>query len=202
MPRHTPGRYEELLETALRLFHEKGYHATSMQDIADGMHLKKASLYHYIDAKEDLLVAIYRRTIAEHTRHIEHIAQGPGSARERLARAISTHLQSIISQADMFAVYLNENRSLPPSHREAVRVISRDYRLRFEQIIHEGVREGEFKDVNPHVTALIILGACNWVPQWYAPDGKLSAVELTELFVEVLLEGLRRRSDTCTSSYA
>jgi Transcriptional regulator len=74
-------RYEELLETALQLFRQKGYHATSMQDIADGMGLRKASLYHYIAAKEDLLVAIYRRTIAEHTERISAISAGPAPLR-------------------------------------------------------------------------------------------------------------------------
>jgi len=113
-----PGRYEELVETALQLFRQKGYHATSMQDIADSMGLRKASLYHYIDAKEDLLVAIYRRIVSDYTERIRLISEGPGSARERLARAVQSHLESIISHADMFAVYLSENRWLPPAHRE------------------------------------------------------------------------------------
>nr|MBO2472236.1 TetR/AcrR family transcriptional regulator [Bacillota bacterium] len=183
-------RYEELLETALQLFRQKGYHATSMQDIADGMGLRKASLYHYIAAKEDLLVAIYRRTIAEHTERISAISAGPGPASERLARAIKAHLESIISHADMFAVYLYENRSLPPAHQEAVRAASRDYRRRFEDIIREGIDSGEFKPVDPHVAALLILGACNWLPQWYSPSGRMSTDEITGLFTEVLLRGL------------
>lgn len=190
-----PGRYEELLESALQLFRQKGYHATSMQDIADTMGLRKASLYHYIDAKEDLLVAIYRRTIAEYTERIRTISEGPGTARRRLARAIQAHLESIISHADMFAVYLSESRSLPPAHQEAVRQASRDYRRRFEDIIREGVATGEFKPVDPHVAALLILGACNWLPQWYSSDGKMSTEEITGLFTEILLDGLLTKGE-------
>lgn len=186
----SPGRYEELLETALQLFRQKGYHATSMHDIAESMGLRKASLYHYIDAKEDLLVSIYRRTIAEHSERIESISKGPGSASERLALAIERHLESIASNADMFAVYVSENRSLPPAHQEAVRQASREYRKRFEEIIREGVEAGELKPVDPHVAALLILGACNWLPQWYSASGKMSTEEITGLFIEVLLKGL------------
>lgn len=191
----SPGRYEELLETALQLFRQKGYHATSMQDIADSMGLRKASLYHYIDAKEDLLVAIYRRTIAEYSERIRAISAGPGPASQRLAQAIKAHLESIISHADMFAVYLYENRSLPPAHQEAVRAASRDYRRRFEDIIREGIAAGEFKAVDPHVAALLILGACNWLPQWYSPSGKMSTDEITGLFTEVLLRGLMAQGE-------
>ena len=85
-------RYKELLETALRLFREGGprhVHA----DIADEMGLRKASLYHYVKSKQDLLVPAYQYTIANHARRLEEIASSPGSARERLARAIATHLQ-------------------------------------------------------------------------------------------------------------
>lgn len=191
----TSRRYEELLETALQLFRKKGYHATSMQDIADAMGLRKASLYHYIDAKEDLLVAIYRRTISEYSERIRSISEGPGAAADRLAQAIKMHLASIISHADMFAVYINENRSLPPAHQAAVREASRDYRRRFEDIIREGIAAGEFKPVDPHVAALLVLGACNWLPQWYSPSGKMSTEEITALFTEVLFKGLLARGE-------
>lgn len=194
MRQHAPGRYEELLETALQLFREKGFHATSMQDIAEGMGLRKASLYHYIGAKEDLLVSIYQRTIAEHGRHIDVIVHGPGTAGDRLHRAIASHLKSIVLHADMFAVYLSEDRSLPPAHKRSVREASRDYRRKFEEIIRQGIEAGEFKDVDAHMAALVILGACNWLPQWYSPSGKMSTEEIIELFTEVLLQGLTKKA--------
>lgn len=194
MRHHTQGRYEELLETALHLFHKKGFHATSMQDIASGMGLRKASLYHYIDAKEDLLVSIYQRTISEYGQRIDSIVNGQGTARERLLEAIASHLESIVLHADMFAVYLSEHRSLPPRHRDAAREASRNYRMKFEKVIRQGIETGEFKDVDAHLSALVILGACNWLPQWYSPTGKKSAEEIVELYTEVLLQGLEQSS--------
>jgi len=183
-------RYQELLETALRLFREKGYHATSMQDIADALGLRKASLYHYIKSKEDLLVPAYQYTIDAHVRRLEEIANSPGSARERLARAIASHLQAIIEHADLFALYLREVESLPEHLRQAVRAANRAYRVRLASIIRQGVEAGEFKPVDPAVAALVILGACNWASQWYTPGGRLSAQELTGVFLELLLNGL------------
>lgn len=192
MRQHAPGRYEELLETALHLFHKKGFHATSMQDIAEGMGLRKASLYHYIDAKEDLLVSIYQRTIAEYGRRIDSIVHGDGPASQRLRQAVASHLESIILHADMFSVYLSEDRSLPEAHRHSVREASREYRMKFETIIRQGIEAGEFKELDPHVTALVILGACNWVPQWHSPSGKMTTEEIVDLFAEVFLEGLTK----------
>ena len=185
-------RYRELLETALRLFREKGYHATSMQDIADALGLRKASLYHYIKSKEDLLVPAYQYTIDAHARRLEEIANSPGSARERLSRAITSHLQAIIEHADLFALYLREVESLPEPLRQAVRATNRAYRVRLASIIRQGVEAGEFKQVDPAVAALLILGACNWVSQWYVAGGRMSPQELTELFLEVLLYGLSK----------
>src|SRR5690625_7878699 len=100
-----------------------------MQDIAEGMGLRKASLYHYIDAKEDLLVSIYQRTIAAYGQRIDSIVHGSGPAFERLREAIARHLESIILHADMFAAYLSEARSSPESHRQSVRQASRESRM-------------------------------------------------------------------------
>ncbi|HLT58922.1 MAG: TetR/AcrR family transcriptional regulator [Limnochordales bacterium] len=186
------GRYEELLETALRLFREKGYRTTSMQDIADALGLRKASLYHYIRSKEDLLVPAYQYTIDAHVRRLEEIAQGSGSARERLRQAIASHLAAIIQHADLFALYLREVESLPEHLRQAVRAANRAYRVRLTDLIRQGVEAGEFKAVDPAVAALLILGACNWLSQWYAATGRMSPQEITELFLEVLLNGLSK----------
>lgn len=190
MRRPGRGRYEELLETALRLFREKGYRATSMQDIADAMGLRKASLYHYVKSKQDLLVPAYQYTIAAHARRLEEIAASPGSARDRLRLAIAAHLQAIIDHADMFGLYLREVESLPEHLRQAVRATNRAYRIRFEAIVRQGVESGEFKAVDPAVAGLLILGACNWLSQWYSSAGRMSPQEITELFLEVLLKGL------------
>jgi len=185
-------RYEELLETALRLFREKGYRATSMQDIADALGLRKASLYHYVKSKQDLLVPAYQYTIDAHVRRLEQIAQAPGSARERLQEAIASHLQAIIDHADLFALYLREVGSLPEHLRQVVHATNRAYRVRFAAIIQQGVETGEFKAVDPPVAALLILGACNWVSQWYRGGGRMSPQEITALFLEVLLNGLTK----------
>lgn len=163
-----------------------------MQDIADGMGLRKASLYHYIESKEDLLVSIYQRTITEHGRHIDAIVHGSGPAQKRLTEAIASHIESMILHKDMFIVFLSEDRSLPSIQRRSVRDANRDYRMKFEKIIQQGIDGGEFKAVDAHMAALVILGACNWLPQWYSPTGKKSAEEIVELYTEVLLQGLAK----------
>src|SRR5438132_6755602 len=105
-------RGEEVYRAALRLFREKGYHATSMQEIADAVGLYKGSLYHYIGGKEDLLVQVFRRTLGGLVEAVERIAADrESSAAERLRRAIRAHVAAASEHLDALTVYLHEWRS-------------------------------------------------------------------------------------------
>src|SRR5438105_10727946 len=106
-------RGEEVYAAALRLFMEKGYHATSMQDIAAAVGLYKGSLYHYIGSKEDLLVQVFERAMTGLVRDAEHIATDLAlRPSEQLRRIVTLHVEAVATNLDALTVYLHEFRAL------------------------------------------------------------------------------------------
>lgn len=184
-------RSEEVYAAALRLFTEKGYHATSMQDIAGAVGLYKGSLYHYIGGKEELLVQVFERAMGSLLSDVERIAADPSlSPAVQLRRVIQAHVEAVASNAEALTVYLHEFRALAGEALETVRQQRDRYRSLVESIVERGVLAREFTTGDVGIATLGILGMCNWVAQWYRPEGRLGAGEVAEYFAEMVLGGL------------
>ncbi|HCC33610.1 MAG TPA: TetR/AcrR family transcriptional regulator [Clostridiales bacterium] len=183
-------RAKAIHETAVRLFREKGFHATSVQDIADAVGLQKGSLYHYITSKEELLGRIVAEGMLGYAHGLEQILSRPGTARERLERAVRHHVALIAENTAIYAVFLREWPALEPGLRQRVGDSLRRYQSLFERTIEEGIRRGEFRPANPRLTAMAILGAGNWLCHWFAPGGRLAHEDVAASFVDLFLGGL------------
>ena len=186
-------RWEEILEAALALFSARGYHATSMQDLADAVGLQKGSLYHYIRSKDELLYPLIDRALRGYLEDLEPVLQQGGTVRERLGRMIAAHVERVARYGDMMSVFISEARHLRDEEREQVRSLSARYRDTLVGLIEEGVATGEFAPCDARVVALALIGACNWLPQWYRPDGRLTPREIAEEFIRLFLDGLSAR---------
>lgn len=186
-------RAEEVYAAALRLFRQKGYHATSMQDIAAAVGLYKGSLYHYIGSKEDLLVQVFERALGGVLGEVERIAAdaslGP-SAQLRLL--VEAHVEAVAENLDALTVYLHEFRALAGESLVRMQAQRERYRELVSAVVERGVRLGEFAAPDVGIAALGLLGMCNWVAQWYRPGGRLSAREIGGYFADLVLDGLRR----------
>ncbi len=186
-------REEQILALAIDLFREKGYHGTSMQDIADAIGLRKGSLYHYVSSKEELLFTIFTRAVAALVEDISEIASTDEPARLRLRRAIKHHLRVVADNLSMLTIFFRELPALPPEKRREV-LDGRDrYRGFFEAIITEGIARGEFCEVDPKMVTFAILGMCNGLYEWYSPQGRLSIDDIAESFTSLVLDGICRR---------
>ncbi len=190
----SPDRWQEILEAASALFYAQGYHATSMQDLADAVGLQKGSLYHYLRSKEDLLFPLIQQTLQGYVDDLEAIAGAGGSAAERLRRAVTAHVERVARFGDMMTVFISEGRHLKPEEQERVRALADRYRQMLEGLIREGVESGEFRTPDPALATLAILGACNWLPQWYRPGGRAAPAEIAGVFMDLFLKGLEPRS--------
>ncbi len=183
-------RRKELLVAAARLFSRKGYHATSMQDIADELNILRGSLYHYIESKEGLLYELMElgvRTLLEQVRPIVESDLPPD---EKLARLVRQHTVTIAQHPDFMAVFLHELKALSPPRRERILAYRREYENLVRQVIAEGVTQGLFRPLNERMVTFALLGMVNWVYQWYSPDGELTAEEIGSIFADVVLRGL------------
>ncbi|MFI5262095.1 MAG: TetR/AcrR family transcriptional regulator [Candidatus Limnocylindrales bacterium] len=187
----TRPREAALHEAATRLFRERGYHATSMQDLAEDLGMNRGSLYHYIEAKDDLLWAIVSSALTRLDAAVRPILEGADPPPDRLARAIEAHLAFAAAYGDELALLQIELRALPPARRRAL-IVQRDaYEAAWRTTIQAGVAEGTLRTSDVRLTSIAILSVCNWFTQWYRPDGPLGVPAVAAQFAALFLEGLR-----------
>jgi TetR/AcrR family transcriptional regulator, cholesterol catabolism regulator len=162
-------REEQLIEVAARMFHEQGYEATSLQEMADELGLLKGSLYYYIKTKEDLLWAIIMRPHAAALALVEECSQMEAPPAERLSWFISAYAHLLAKDKIFVTVYLNELDRLSPARLRTIRR-ERDSFITFViDLIEEGRRSGAFRQGgSAEIMALAILGMLNSSVRWYS----------------------------------
>jgi AcrR family transcriptional regulator len=184
-----PGR---LLSVATRLFAERGFDRTSVQEIVEAAGVTKGAMYHYFDSKDDLLYEIYGRVLREQTERLEKVAATEAPARKRLASAASDVVVSSIANLDDTKIFLQSMHQLNPEKQRAVRAERRRYHERFRALIEEGQRGGEFRADQPaDLVVDYFFGAVHHLGFWYRPEGALSAQQVGDHFAGLLLGSLR-----------
>jgi AcrR family transcriptional regulator len=190
MARRREAREDQLLETATRLFKEKGYHNTSMQDLADALGLQKGSLYHYIDSKQELLRRLLERATSFLAIQIDEIYDADCPPAEKLRCALENHAVAMMEHLDLVAIYLHEYRNLPPRRSKEALAVRKHYEQVLMQILEDGIASGDFRPVNVKLAVFGLLGMLNWTHQWFSPDGSFSAQEIATVLADLALYGL------------
>jgi AcrR family transcriptional regulator len=182
---------ELITDTAVRLFSEHGYAGTTMRDIAEAVGLLPGSLYAHIDSKETLLLEIVQDGIEQFLAIERQLKSSTGSAEERLRTAIKAHISVVAESPKRMLIVFHQWRFLSDPNRARVVAMRRRYAQAFKRIIEEGIKAGETRPgVNASLAVLSILGAINWVPEWYSSSGPVSPEELGEEFAHMLISGL------------
>lgn len=182
-------RRAEILQAALRAFREKGYHATTLDDIAEHVGVGKTALYHYFPDKEAILYECHRESLTEVRRLMANAAKNGESARERLSFVIREHVRVIIET--LGGSPLAFEMTALSQERQAEVIQARDkYERGLRKIIEDGVKAGEFRPVDSKIAVFAILGAINWIARWYRPEGAVQAPQLGEQFADYLVGGL------------
>ena len=185
-------REDQVRAAALRLFKEKGYHATSMRDIATAVGINKGSLYSYIRAKEDLLIPVFERAMGVLLEQMEQISTDASLVpTERLRRAIHAHVTAVADNLDVLTVYLSEWRQLGAESLSTVRLQRERYASLFRQILDDGVQSGEFRPMDTRIVMLGMIGMCNYLFRWYRPDGRLTPAQVADELIELVMNGVR-----------
>ncbi|HSB89608.1 MAG TPA: TetR/AcrR family transcriptional regulator [Anaerolineales bacterium] len=180
----------EIIQTAAQIFRQKGYHAASMQDIADAVGLQKASLYHHVAGKQEILAAILDAALDRLIGELQTVLDSDMAPDEKLRSAMEAYIGRLTSDADLAAVLLLEHRSLEPPLREA-HIERRDrFDRLWRKVVLEGVQAGAFRDVDPTVAAFALLGVQNWLITWYRANGRLHPRALADQFADLFLKGL------------
>jgi len=183
---------DDILEAAAQVFRQKGFHGASMANIAEAVNLQKASLYHHVSSKQEILFELLDRALEILLERISPIAGLDLPAEERLCRMIHEYLQLLAENMDLSAVLLFEHRSLE-GRQHARHVPNRDkFENLWREVLKDGVRSKQFACDDIPLTARAILGILNWTITWYKPNGSLSVDEIADHYSNLLLNGLKK----------
>jgi AcrR family transcriptional regulator len=182
-------RREELARTAARLFAERGFHGTSMGDLADALGVQKGSLYSLTGSKQQLLFETMREGARAFHAALDAVPED-AAAVERVRLALRGHLRVVAEQLDVATVFTREWRYLEGEYREELLSERRRYEERFRALFREGVEAGELRsDLDPGAAALLVLSAANWAYTWLSP--RRDTDELADRFTAILVDGIR-----------
>jgi AcrR family transcriptional regulator len=188
---------QEILRTAGRLFQQRGYDATSMNDVAAALKLSKGGLYHHFQSKDEILFEIMNHAMELTQERVITPVRSIVGAEERLRALIRLHLEVVLSPRDReITVMLHENHPLPPALRKRINVRKKEYIHFVENLIADVQNQAQKSArsskgaVSPRAAAFALLGMINWIYQWYKPEGELQASNLIPQFTALVFGGI------------
>ncbi len=191
----TTPRTKEIIAAAAKLFKEKGYHATTIQDVADEVGMLKGSLYYHIRSKEELLYLVTKEPIRELIERQKKLKESQLSPRQKIVEFIRSHLKAFHDNYPHMFVFLQEKASLAEPVQAKVAGIDFRYETLLEAILREGVECGEFRpQLDLKMMAFSTLGMCNWMFKWYTKGGRMTIDEIAYHMAEIVLNGISIRA--------
>ncbi|MFI0348992.1 TetR/AcrR family transcriptional regulator [Actinomadura sp. 9N407] len=181
-----------ILDAAVRLFAERGFAGTPVQDIVEAAEVTKGALYHYFDSKDDLLYEIYHSLIARQLADLDRILAAGGPPGETVGAIVTGLIRSTADHIDEAKVFAREMYRLDHDRMHAVRADRRRYHVRFRSLIEQGQRDGTFAtEASADTVTIVALGMVNQMPYWYRAGGRKTAGELAEEVSAFVLAALR-----------
>jgi AcrR family transcriptional regulator len=187
---------QEILRTAARLFQQRGYDATSMNDVAAALKLSKGGLYHHFQSKDEILFEIMNHAMEITQELVMAPVRRIVGPEERLRALIRLHIEVVLSPRDReITVMLHENHPLPPALGKRINTRKKEYIHFVESLITDvqvNAQRGRSAKyaVSPRAAAFALLGMINWIYQWYKPEGELQAINLVPQFTDLVFGGI------------
>ncbi len=185
---------ERILEEAVKLFYERGFTGTTLDDIAAELGVTKPFIYTHFRSKTDLLAALCTPTIELSLDAVTGAATGPGSPTERLYRAIVGFTQVVLSRQANIAIYFREEKNLAPDALAQINTLRKKFDRVLSRLLAEGVEIGEFDIKDVSLTALAIGGMISWAYTWHRPEGRLALDDMCERMADLALQMVGARS--------
>ncbi len=189
----TKSRRTEILECSAKLFREKGYQATSMRDIAKAVGIQGASLYNHIQGKQDLLEELLMFIANLFTKEMDEINKSSLPPVDKIKRLIGLHVRYTAEHTDAISIIASEWVHLEEPTLSKYLGLRASYEKKFEKIISNCIKEGDFEKVNPKIALFSILSTLRWLYSWYSNQKNINAVELEQQMIHCLLTGLIKR---------
>jgi len=181
-------RKDYILEKAVHMYRERGYNSSSVRDLAQQVGIEAPSIYSHFKSKEHILRQICFEMANTFITGLKK-AEKEKYIRERLRVAIKEHMEAVINQKEASVVMWNEWKFMTNPYHKEFQAMIRDYERRFENIIKEGIKQGNFRNHDSEVVSNLILSSLNSLAHWHKNESK-SLIELEQEFSEIYLEGI------------
>ena len=183
-------RLEEVLSSAANLFYAKGFHGTTIEDVARDVGMLKGSLYYYIKSKDDLLFRLLLSVIEQGDLFIAKEIGPKSEPVAQLQVAIEAQIDYIIQNQVRIGLFLHEFDALPEKRQKRVLAVMTRYNNRFVELVQRGQREGKFAEGDPWLIVNGLLGMCNWIYRWYHAQHPTDPAAVKQVFVRMIMKGI------------
>jgi AcrR family transcriptional regulator len=163
-----------------------------LEAVAERLGISRVTLYRYCPSKEELLIRVFERSIAIFQRGLRQICAQDIPPEEKVRQIIRHQVRILTDHHDFLSVFFSEESHLPAEMAQRARAERRAYDTLIEGVIEEGIAAGRLAPLPPKILSFALLGMCNWLYQWYQPNGPLSAEEVARIFILLVEHGYLR----------
>jgi AcrR family transcriptional regulator len=189
---------EAVIQTAARAFRARGYHNTSLDDIAALLHVTKPTIYHYVQSKEQILFECFRTGLEDIRSGFAEVSDASRPGRERLLKVVRRYVGAITSDFGWCMVRA-EDQDLSPGMSARIKALKSDIDQCIRQLIRAGIEDGSIRACDPKMTTFALAGALNWISHWHREDDALTPAEIADRFIDVFESGLLPAASVCSA---
>ncbi|SDI07344.1 TetR/AcrR family transcriptional regulator [Alteribacillus bidgolensis] len=179
---------EDILRSASKIISRRGYNGATMENIAAELLMTKGALYYYFANKEDLLYQCHYLILSEVSKQVGEIYKENISSTEKMKRAITFHIEVVINEKETFNMIIKPELIFSDEHISLILQQRDEYASIFDKIIQQGIENGEFAVKEKKMARMIILGAVNWIQQWYSSEGDKNIEDIADVYAKYLLK--------------
>ena len=180
---------EAVLRMAAQVFNEKGYLASTLDEVAERLNVTKPTLYYYVKSKEEILYECVRIGLSMLQDAITEVGASGGTAVDKLVAAMRKYVEIVTMDFGMCVIRVGED-PLPPDSQRKLRRMKAGIDLEFRELIRLGIKEGSIKPCDPKIAAFTLAGALSWIGRWYQPGGPLTPEQIADQCIALLASGL------------
>lgn len=199
--RQREAKRNAVLQAAAQLFNERGFHATSLDDIAARLNVTKPTLYYYVKNKDEILLQCVSQGLTMMLEGIDASRAAGGKAIDQLITCMQVYARIVTQDFGMCLIRVGDEQ-LPPEARKELRRLKSAIDQEFRRLVAEGVQEGSLAPCDPKMTAFVIAGALSWIGRWYQSGGEYTPEQVAEQCIETLCQGVLRRKEGSASAPA
>lgn len=182
---------DQILLSAISVVNSNGYENTTMEDISKKLQMTKGSLYYYFKNKNDLMYQCHVLLLSLAIKDLTEIIKAELPAEITMRKMVATHIEYAIEEKQFFNVIFDPISTFDKKQLAPILSARKEYSRLFDEVIQKGVEERAFHVADPTFVRQIMLGAMNWVQQWYQPNGRLTKLEVIEKYGDYIIKLLK-----------